>query len=234
MMRRYIILTLALCALFLAMFAIAEGLGIPLLTDPAPFLRSAGWLAAVAGVALLIADVFLPVPSSIVMFALGAAFGFSGGAALSLAGCLGASLLGFAVGRGGQDAVRRFVRDDEYGRAGALLERYGTLALIATRPVPILAETVAILAGASRTGWSRMLAASLIGSAPPALLYAWAGSAARKPVDGIVIFLIVLACSGLVWWIGRAMPSPSSPPGYRSSTRHAARRRDRRAPREDA
>ncbi|HJQ35540.1 MAG TPA: hypothetical protein VKB93_00230, partial [Thermoanaerobaculia bacterium] len=81
--------------------------------------------------------------------------------------------------------------------------RWGTLALIATRPVPILAETTAILAGASRIGWLRMTALSAIGSAVPAILYAWAGSTARQPAEGIVVFLIVLAFSGAMWWIGR-------------------------------
>jgi uncharacterized membrane protein YdjX (TVP38/TMEM64 family) len=194
--RRYAVLVAGLCAFFLILFGIISAAEVPLLTTP-------GSLSAAAGVALLIADVVLPVPSSAIMFAFGAAFGLWGGAALSMIGAVGASLAGFALGRGGREVVRRFVRDDEYDRAAALLDRWGTLALIATRPVPILAETVAILAGASRTGWGRMTATAVLGSAVPAILYAWAGSAAREPADGIVIFLLVLAFSGVVWRIGR-------------------------------
>ena len=196
-MRRYLTLTLGLCAFFLITFGIVTAMNVPLLTNP-------GSLPAAAGVALLIADVVLPVPSSLIMFAFGAAYGFWIGVGLSMAGCVGASLAGFALGRGGREVVRRFVRDDEYDRASALLDRWGTLALIATRPVPILAETVAILAGASRTSWTRMTATAILGSIVPAILYAWAGSAARKPVDGILIFLLVLAFSGVLWWIGKA------------------------------
>jgi len=226
-MRRYLTLTLGLCVFFLITFGIVTAANVPLLTHP-------GSLSAVAGVALLIADVVLPVPSSLIMFAFGAAYGFWIGAALSMAGCVGASLAGFALGRGGREVVRRFVRDDEYDRASSLLDRWGTLALIATRPVPILAETVAILAGASRTSWARMTATAVLGSIVPTVLYAWAGSAAREPVDGIVIFLLVLAFSGVLWWIGRARPSPSAPRGYRSWMRRFARRRDRPATPEGA
>lgn len=228
-MRRSLTLAIGLCAFFLITFGIVTTANIPLLTNP-------GSVSAAAGIALLIADVVLPVPSSLIMFAFGAAWGFWIGVGLSMAGAVGASLAGFALGRGGREVVRRFVRDEEYDRASALLDRWGTLALIATRPVPILAETVAILAGASRTGWGRMTATAVLGSAAPAILYAWAGSAAREPADGILVFLLVLAFSGVVWWIGRtpvrqtaSTPSPSAPRGYRSWMRRFARRRDRPA-----
>jgi uncharacterized membrane protein YdjX (TVP38/TMEM64 family) len=202
-MRRYLALTIGICTFFLVLFGIAEAMGVPLLTDPGPLLRSASIATAVIGIALLIADVVLPVPSSVIMFAFGAAFGLWTGAMLSMIGAVGASLTGFALGRGGRDAVRRFVHDDEFNRASLLLDRWGTLAVIATRPVPILAETTAILAGASRIGWFRMTLLSTIGSLAPAILYAWAGSSAGRPVEGIIVFLIVLAFSGAMWWIGR-------------------------------
>ena len=64
-----------MAGIFLACFGIAEALGVPLLTDPMPALKAAGPLAGVIGVALLIADVVLPVPSSLVMIAHGALFG---------------------------------------------------------------------------------------------------------------------------------------------------------------
>jgi len=78
-----------------------------------------------------------------------------------------------------------------------------------TRPVPILAETTAILAGTSPIGWLRMTLACALGSAVPAILYAWAGSTAREPAEGTIVFLIVLAFSGVVWLIGRRKASRS-------------------------
>src|ERR1044071_237326 len=107
-MRRYLWLTLGMAGLFLACFGIAEGLGVPLLTDPMPALRAAGPLAAVIGVSLLVADVVLPVPSSVIMIAHGALFGIWTGSLLSLAGSTGCSLAGFAIGRAGRETVRRF------------------------------------------------------------------------------------------------------------------------------
>ena len=57
------------------MFGIAEALEIPPLIDPSAWLDSRGTLAAGVGVLLLVADIWLPVPASIVMTANGALFG---------------------------------------------------------------------------------------------------------------------------------------------------------------
>ena len=74
-MKSYLLTVVALIALFTILFLIVEALGVPLLSDPTPWMKHGGVLAATIGVGLLIADVVLPVPSSIVMVAHGALFG---------------------------------------------------------------------------------------------------------------------------------------------------------------
>ena len=100
--RSYGLVVAALAGTSLLLFAVVEAAGVPLLTDPLPTLRAAGALAAVLGVALLVADVAVPVPASLVMLAHGALFGLLPGAALSLLGGVGATAVGFAVGRRGR------------------------------------------------------------------------------------------------------------------------------------
>ena len=69
--------------LFLALFGLTEVLGITFLPDPTGWMgRELGIVAAAAGVGLLIADVFIPVPSSLIMIAHGALFGIALGTAL--------------------------------------------------------------------------------------------------------------------------------------------------------
>ncbi|WP_045234737.1 hypothetical protein, partial [Deinococcus pimensis] len=89
---------LAVLLLLGALFVVVEALGLPLLTDPTPWLGS-GAVPAVVGTALLVADVLLPVPSSVVMVAYGSLYGVAAGTALSALGGVGAALLGYAVGR---------------------------------------------------------------------------------------------------------------------------------------
>ena len=202
-MKRYLLIMSGMIAFFLVLFLIVEALGVPLLTDPTPWMKHGGVLAACLGVGLLIADVLLPVPSSLVMVAHGALFGVALGTFLSLLGSTGAALFGFALGRRGDKLLERLVTADERARADYMLERWGALAVIVTRPVPLLAETVAIMAGASSLGWGRMILAALAGSLPPALLYALTGAAVANFQRSTLMFGVVLLVAGLFWLIGR-------------------------------
>src|SRR5262245_49608118 len=83
-MKRYLLLVFGMIAVILLLFALVEALDIPLLTDPSESLTRLGGWAALAGVALLVADVVLPVPSSLVMVAHGALFGVTIGPLLAL------------------------------------------------------------------------------------------------------------------------------------------------------
>jgi uncharacterized membrane protein YdjX (TVP38/TMEM64 family) len=210
-MTRFWILMGTMMAAFLGLFAVAQALRLPLLTDPSPWLSEAGAAAALVGVALLVADVLLPVPASLVMIANGSLFGLVGGMLLSLAGSLGAAFLGFAIGRRGGPLFERLVPEDERRRAGALLHRWGDLAIVVTRPIPILAETVAVLAGASPLGWGRMAAATLAGSLPAAFLYALTGATAAGMDNPVLVFALVLLAAGLFWALGQWGRRPQIP-----------------------
>lgn len=202
-MKRYWLLFSGLLAFFLALFGLAEILHIPLLVDPTPWLRQAGPAAMAVGVGLLILDVLLPVPSSVVMVLHGALFGVLWGALLSLIGCIGAATLGFALGRRGGAILERLVTPEEKRRADALLIRWGAMAILLTRPLPLVAEATAILAGASPMSWGRMLVAAFLGSLPACVLYAWAGSRSAEITDGLLMFAAVIAFAGLFWAISR-------------------------------
>lgn len=177
-MKRHAIVVLAMMGALLALFAIVQVAGIDVLVDPRPMFAGLGALAAVVAVGLLIADVLLPVPSSIVMVWLGASQGWLVGATLSLVGCVGATVFAFWLGRRGGPMFERLVPADERARADAFLARWGVLAIAVTRPVPIVAETTAVVAGASpAVGWRGMLIAAIAGCAPWAVIYGVSGAA---------------------------------------------------------
>lgn len=205
-MRNHVIVVTTLLVVFLALFAGVEAAGVPLLSDPSSQLTGAGPVAAaVLGVGLLVADVVLPVPSSVVMVAHGALFGVVIGTLLSLAGSVGAALVGFVIGRRGGPLLDRFVPTSERQRVDALLDRWGVLAVVVTRPVPLLAETTAILAGAAPSlSWPRVGLAAMIGSLPSAALYAVAGAAAAGAASITLVFALVLALGSVTWLVERA------------------------------
>lgn len=206
-MKRYLLTVAGLIIFFMVLFLVVEALGVPLLSDPIPWMRHGGVAAASIGVGLLIADVVLPVPSSLVMVAHGALFGVLWGTMLSLLGSLGAAAFAFAIGRRGGGLLERVVTPAERARAGNILDRWGPLAIVVTRPVPLLAETVAIMAGASSMSWWSVIVASFVGSLPPALLYALTGAAVADFQSTGLMFGVVLLVAGLFWLMGRLLES---------------------------
>jgi uncharacterized membrane protein YdjX (TVP38/TMEM64 family) len=201
--KRYWLITLALLAVFLAAFAVVEALGVPLLQQPEDWIGRGGPGAAALSVGLLVGDVFLPIPSSVLMIANGALFGIPIGTALSLLGSLGAAALGFFIGRRSDRLLTRLVSPAEKARADALLARWGVMAIVITRPIPLLAETTAILAGASPLGWGRSMAAAVGGALPSCLLYALTGATSRSFGSGALMFACVLAVAGVFYFLGR-------------------------------
>jgi uncharacterized membrane protein YdjX (TVP38/TMEM64 family) len=204
-MRRWWTLAFGIAFVILLMFFAANATGIAFFNDPTRVMSAARPVAAIAGILLLIADVFLPIPSILIMVANGALFGVAGGAILSLIGCVGAALTGFGVGRAGNDLIRRFVTPREHERAGALLRAWGVVAIVISRPIPIVAETVAILAGGSPVTWMQALLAAIAGSIIPSVAYAWAGASALGLGWQTLIFAGVMAMGGVMFLIGRRL-----------------------------
>ena len=199
-MKRYVILLSLIAGLFLGLFAIAEVLHIPILTDPVPFLSAGGLSAALLGTGLLIADVLLPVPSSLVMTAHGALFGILGGTALSMAGRAGSFALGYILGKHSIRTVRRLIREQDLAKVNGIVGRWGAAAIIATRSVPIMSETIAIAAGLSKLPFGRSLLAATLGSLPEALLFSLTGAVAGSFVSISFVFIGILIVMLLFWF----------------------------------
>jgi uncharacterized membrane protein YdjX (TVP38/TMEM64 family) len=207
-MHRYWLLAATIAATLLVVFIVVQALGVPLLSDPRSSLDEAGPPAAALGVGLLVADVALPVPSSVVMTAHGTLFGVVLGSLLSLLGSTGAAAAAFAIGRRGGPLLHKLLPADERERADALLVRSGALAIVLTRPLPLLAETTALAAGASPLAWRPAMAAAVAGSIPAAVLYALAGAAAASFASTTVVFAAVIVVAAIFWLISHRFAQP--------------------------
>lgn len=201
----YVVLAAMLITMFMATFVVVESLKPALFTDPDAYIDTGTWPVAVVGVGLLVADVLLPIPSSGVMIAQGAAFGFALGSILSLIGGTGATLAAYLVGCRSQRLVDRLVSVEQQRSAAELLERHGVWAIIATRPVPMFAETVAILAGTTNAmAWWKVTAAGAVGNLVPAMAYAAVGAYAASFVNGGLVFAGVLLLAAVAWLVQRS------------------------------
>lgn len=128
------------------------------------------------------------------------------GAGLSLVGAVGATLAGYGLGHwGGRPLVGRICSEQDRRRAEALVRGWGLLAVTASRPVPLLAETVAVVAGTSSLGPLRTAVAALLGALPGALLYGAAGAAALDTPSEVAVFAAVLAVTATLWPAGQSV-----------------------------
>jgi uncharacterized membrane protein YdjX (TVP38/TMEM64 family) len=149
------------------------------------------WLFALTGAAVLAADVLLPIPSSIVGTMLAARLGFGAGFAAAFAGMMVGQSAAYFVSRA---LLRK--------RAGALPVAPTLMAVFLSRPVPVLAEAVAVAAGAARLSWPQFLLACGAGNFIYAAALALNG-AQLLPCDmtgaGLLLPMLLPAMAWLVW-----------------------------------
>ena len=219
-MKRYWTLAGTICFAFTVLFLAVEWLNPAFLADPQALTQQGRFSFAVIGTALLVADVLLPVPSSFVMITNGALFGILLGTVLSLLGYTAGGLIGFLIGRRSIGILRRLVPPEEQARANLLLREWGWLAIMVTRPLPLLAETTSIMAGASTMTWRNMIGSTLVGSLPIALLYAITGATAANLDSLLFAFALSVLIAGLFLMIGKYW-RPNDRRSYRSKYTHA-------------
>jgi uncharacterized membrane protein YdjX (TVP38/TMEM64 family) len=210
-MKKFWHLSIGILLFFLLVFALAEAAGIgfdSMLTDHSQF---SGFFGIFLSITLLVADLFLPVPSSLIMIGNGAIYGPFFGGLVSLAGGLGAVLIGYYLGHSGENVALRWIDRTELDSARRFFERYGILAVAISRPIPLLAETIAVLAGLSGWGVRKTLLSAVIGLLPVVFIYAYSGAFAAQNDYGVLSFLLVIGLSSVGWLVGRRYFAPKHP-----------------------
>lgn len=190
------------CVAVLALYGIAQYLRPEWLMNPDSWLDRASPFTAVLGTSLLALDVFLPTPSSVIMTSNGFFFGFELGGLLNFIGLVAGGIIAFLLGRIFYKYLQRFVSLKDQEEARKTVRRYGMAALILSRPIPIMAEAVAVTAAASGMKPWRFALGIALGSLPLSFLYAFAGANMRGFTAGAISFLVVVILSGFFWWRG--------------------------------
>lgn len=148
-----------------------------------------GWAWAV-GVALIWADLVLPVPQTAVIAALGIVYGALLGGLLGSVGLITAGLLGYALMlTSARRIARRFAGPRALHKMEQLFDRGGAWAIILTRSLPYsVPEAMVFLAGLAGMPMKEFAAALVIGSAPTAFVFAAIGAAwADQPVLALAV-----------------------------------------------
>ena len=158
-----------------------------------------GWLLVVS---LLVLDVFLPIPATAALAALGMTYGtWLGG----LYGCLGtflAGTFGYGLCRLANERISRFL----VGEAGLAMgkrffQRSGPWAIALSRWTILLPELLSCFAGLARMPAKTYFASLLCGVIPMSFAYAWLGSTETAQENPLLALGLSAAVPVLLWTI---------------------------------
>ena len=120
---------------------------------------------------ILTSDIVLPVPSSVVMYLNGYVLGSLVGSFISLFSLLISSVIGYYIGKLTSIGLKA-----KSENSNKILSKYGTMAILITRGIPILSESICIVCGYNKVPFKQYFIFNLVGYAPLCLLYAVCGS----------------------------------------------------------
>lgn len=138
-------------------------------------------LLALAVVAILASDVFLPIPSGPVSTFAGSQLGVALGTAASTLGMTLGATAAFALARRwGRPLAERYSSQEALAAAEQKCRDHGPWMLALTRPLPIFAEAAALVVGALRMPWRKFLLPVVTSNLAISLAYAALGAQAAE------------------------------------------------------
>ena len=146
------------------------------------------WASAV-GIALIWADLVLPVPQTVVIAALGIIYGTVLGGLLGSVGLITGGLLGYVLMlTSARRILRRFLGRQSLNTMESLFERAGAWGIVLTRSLPYsIPEAMVFLAGLAGMPLGKFTAALTVGSVPTAFAFAAIGAGwADRPILALV------------------------------------------------
>jgi uncharacterized membrane protein YdjX (TVP38/TMEM64 family) len=155
----------------------------------AAWLAGYGHWAAAAGILLLISDLFLPIPATAVMAALGYIYGPLTGGLIATVGSILSGALAYLLCRWfGRPAAVRLLGAQDLGQGERLFARAGGWLVVLSRWLPVFPEVIACMAGLARMPPRAFFAALVCGSAPLGLVFATIGHAgADHPILAVAL-----------------------------------------------
>src|SRR5688572_19479076 len=140
------------------------------------WLRQYGNLSWIFAIGLLMLDLLLPLPATLIMAALGYIYGPIGGGLISAAGSFLAGSAGYWLCRLlGEKTARRVLGAKDYALGKKLSGNVGGWVVVLSRWLPVFPEVIACMAGLTRMPAAYFHGALLCASVPLGFTYAYIG-----------------------------------------------------------
>jgi uncharacterized membrane protein YdjX (TVP38/TMEM64 family) len=157
-------------------------------------LRKYGSWAWALGIALIWADLMLPVPQTAVIAALGIIYGTLLGGLLGSLGLVTSGLFGYGLMlTSARRLVQRFTGPQSLHKMESLFDQGGAWAIVLTRSLPYsVPEAMVFLAGLAGMPMRKFTAALTLGSVPTAFAFAAIGAGwADQPILALLVSYVL-------------------------------------------
>lgn len=170
------------------------------------------WLLASILAGILAADIVLPVPSGPVSTLAGARLGAVWGTAACTLGMTAGGVIAFALARRfGRPLAERFADAADLDRLERQSRQHDLWLLLATRPLPILAEACVLVLGLLKMPWRRFLTGLFVSNLAIAATYCLLGQYAAEREWLVAAVCLSLAVPVLLaLWARNALSPPAA------------------------
>jgi uncharacterized membrane protein YdjX (TVP38/TMEM64 family) len=153
------------------------------------------WLVAVG---LLVADIFLPIPTTLIITVMGQKYGPILGGLIGTLGSFSAGVIAYGLTRMLGPRFARCLLAEELETAERFFTVKGAFAVACSRWLPLLPEAISCMAGLARMPFGKYCLALLSGSVPMCFAYA---ALARTSDNEIIPLIISILLPIPIWWI---------------------------------
>ena len=142
------------------------------------WLRHYGGWAWLAGIALLMSDLLLPLPATIIMAAIGYIYGPLAGGWINVSGSFLSGVTGYWICRlSGEKVAVKLLGIKDFERGKKIARKTGGWIVVLSRWLPVFPEVISCMAGLTHMRAVHFHVALLCGSIPLGFVYAYIGYA---------------------------------------------------------
>lgn len=170
----------------------------------------APWTWFLSATLFLALDIFLPIPANIIMGYSGFQFGVIQGGVINLCSACLANLGAYFIGLLFTNLASSSKLVSDLEKSKHILSKYGSWMLFFSRPLPIISESLVIIAGCMKWPLQKFIPVIVIGNAIPAFMFSWAGQEIKQLNENILLFTFFIFFCILLFFIGKHINSKSS------------------------
>jgi len=162
------------------------------------WLNSLGAWSWIVAVGLMIADILLPIPNTLIITLMGQSYGPFVGGLIGTLGSFSAGVIAYGMTRMLGRRFANWLLGDELKSAEKFFYQSGSFAVACSRWLPLLPEAISCMAGLARMPFGKYCVALLCGSVPMCFAYAALATMSDSEIIPLVISVILPIP---IWWI---------------------------------